>query len=258
MKFIIGKKIEMTQRFAEDGSVVPVTIVEAGPCIVSQVKTAERDGYSAVQVGFGTAKKLSKAERGHMKNLGAVKHLREFRMAQMPELKRGDTITAAVFVPGDLVTVRGISKGKGFQGVVRRHGFSGSLATHGHKDQLRMPGSIGSTDSGRVFKGTRMGGHMGSNSITLKNLAVVEVNAEKNLLYIRGAVPGSRGGLLVISTDGVMNLSVPPSAGNAVKKGDADGKQAAPQKGQGEIPAKPQPKGPSDSAEKQKGGKSKK
>lgn len=210
----------MTQRFTDDGNAVPVTVVEAGPCVVSQVKTEERDGYNSVQIGFGTAKKLSKAEKGHVKKLGDVKHLREFRLDEPEELERGNIIKASVFTSGDIVAVRGTSKGRGFQGVVKRHGFHGSPASHGHKDQLRMPGSIGATDAARVFKGTRMGGHMGASSVTLQNLTITEVDAEKNLLFIQGAVPGARGSLLLISGEGTMDLNAAPQKEEVVEKQD--------------------------------------
>jgi len=153
MKFILGKKLEMSQIFKDDGTVVPVTKVKAGPCQVTQVRNKDKDGYIAFQVGFGEKKKLNKPESGHLKKLGNYRYLIEFREDEKAELKKGDKITTAVFEIGDKVKVTGVSKGKGFQGVVRRHGFHGSPASHGHKDQLRMPGSIGATDPARVFPG---------------------------------------------------------------------------------------------------------
>ncbi len=209
MKFILAKKIEMTQRFAEDGTVTPVTVVEAGPCVVTQVKSADQDGYTAVQLGFGAKKRLTKSLTGHAKDLGTPRYFREFRVDETGELKRGDRITAGVFAAGDPVQVVGTSKGKGYAGVVKRHGFAGSKATHGNKDQLRTSGSIGATDAARVFKGTRMAGQMGDQQVTQTGLSIVEVDAANNLLFIKGAVPGARNGLLLISGDGEMKLEEP-------------------------------------------------
>lgn len=202
MKFILGKKLEMTQKFMEDGTVVPVTAILAGPCVITQIRTAEKDGYNAIQVGFLNKKKLNKPESGHLKDLGKFRYLREFRVDNFEnkdELKRGDEINVEKFEIGDVIKVSGISKGKGFQGVVKRHGFSGSPASHGHKDQLRMPGSIGATGPARVFKGTRLPGHMGDQRVTVKNLKVVEIDKDKNIMFIKGAVPGARNGLIEIS-----------------------------------------------------------
>jgi large subunit ribosomal protein L3 len=201
MKFILGTKNGMTQVFRENGVVVPVTRVKAGPCVVTQIKKESKDGVDAVPVGFFEQKKfrLNKPQQGHLKDLPSVKILKDFKAGSDHGLKRGDKFTVEVFESGDKVEVTGWSKGKGFQGVVKRHGFHGSPASHGHKDQLRMPGSIGATDAARVFKGTRMAGHMGASQITVKNLEIVEVNPEENELLIKGAVPGAKGGLLVIS-----------------------------------------------------------
>ncbi len=201
MKVILGKKLNMTQKFADDGRVIPVTAILAGPCTVTQVKTAETDGYQAVQVGFGNKKKISKPLAGHLKDLENFAFIREFRLKNQDatELKRGDKISVTDFNQGDVVQVTGTSKGKGFQGVVRRHGFHGSPASHGHKDQLRMSGSIGAGGVQHVFKGMRMGGHMGDDQITVKNLEVVDIDPTQNILYIKGAVPGARNGLVEIS-----------------------------------------------------------
>jgi large subunit ribosomal protein L3 len=201
MKFILGKKLEMTQKFMEDGTVVPVTAILAGPCTVTQIRSVEKDGYSAVQIGFLGKSKLNKSESGHLKDLGKFRYLREFRVDNFDKkegLKRGDEINVDNFEVGDVIKVSGNSKGKGFQGVVRRYGFSGSPASHGHKDQLRMPGSIGATGPARVFKGKKMPGHMGDRRITVKNLKVVEINKDKNIMFIKGAVPGARNGLVEI------------------------------------------------------------
>lgn len=206
MKFILGKKIEMTQVFRPDGTVVPVTRVVAGPCVVTQVKTKEKDGVEAVQLGFDTKKKfrMNKPETGHLKDIKigdddamAVRFLRDFTV-ENHGLKNGDVINAQTFVIGDKVTVVGTSKGRGFQGVVKRHGFHGQKATHGTKDQERMPGSLGAGGVQRVFKGMRMGGHMGDARVSVKNLEIVEVRPEQNEILIKGAVPGARGGLLMI------------------------------------------------------------
>lgn len=191
MKFILGKKIEMSQVYRPDGTIVPVTLVQAGPCVVTQVKTVERDGYQAVQVGFLPAKKLSKPEEGHLKDLEKMRHLCEFRVADGSAFKRGDVIDVTAFQLGDKVNVSGVSKGKGFQGVVRRHGFHGHPTSHGHKDQERMPGSIGAGGVQHVLKGRRMGGHMGDDRVTVKNLDVVEIR-EGGILALKGAVPGAR------------------------------------------------------------------
>lgn len=198
MKVILGKKLEMTQVFAQDGKVIPVTLVQAGPCVVTDVKTDERDHYHAVVVGFGKTRRASKAQIGAWKELGAFEAVREFRADAPVEAKRGDVIDVKAFAAGDHVDVVGTSKGHGFQGVVKRHKFAGGPATHGHKDNLRMPGSIGAGGVQRVFKGRRMGGHMGTDRVTVKNLQIIQVDPEKNILAISGAVPGARGGLLLI------------------------------------------------------------
>jgi large subunit ribosomal protein L3 len=196
MKFILGRKIEMSQVYRPDGTVVPVTLVEAGPCVVTQVKTDDRDGYTAVQLGFMPRRTISKPQQGHLKDLPAFSVLREFRVEKTPELKRGDAVDAAVFTPGDVIHVSGTSKGRGFQGVVKRHGFHGQKATHGHKDQLRAPGSIGAGGIQHVFKGTRMAGRMGDERITVQNLEVVEVRG--GVIAIKGAVPGARNSVIEI------------------------------------------------------------
>ena len=199
MKFILGKKGIMTQIFSEEGRVHPVTIIEAGPITVTQVKTPEKDGYTAVQVGFGAVKEkhLNKAQIGHFKGVGLFAHTLEFRDADAT-LKVGDQLNVSTFAPGDIVRVSGISKGKGFQGGVKRHGFHGGPRTHGQKHSEREVGSIGGGLRTRVPKGMRMGGRMGSDRITVKNLKVVNVDSEKNLLYVEGAVPGRPGTLLEI------------------------------------------------------------
>ena len=209
MKFILAKKKRMDQIFNEEtGKMNPVTIVEAGPCFVSQIKTIEKDGYSAVQVVSGKKKKVSKSLLGHFKKLSGNAKSKEFRIdpESASTFTVGDKLTVASFSEGDDVAVTGRSKGRGFQGVVKRHGFKGSPASHGHKDQLRMPGSIGATDPARVFKGTRMGGHMGDVQVTTTGLTILKVDTDKNFLYIKGAVPGSINGNIVIKGSGDMTI----------------------------------------------------
>jgi large subunit ribosomal protein L3 len=198
---LIGRKIGMTQVFVETGELVPVTVIQAGPCTVVQRRTAARDGYAAVQLGWGEQKpqRLSKAELGHSKSAGRVPRvLREFRDAG--DLEVGHEFKVAdVFKPGDRVDVTGVSKGRGYSGVIRRHGFSGFPATHGTHEYFRHGGSIGNRSyPGRVFKGKRMAGQLGDARVTTQNLSIVEVRAEENLLLVRGAVPGSRNGIVVI------------------------------------------------------------
>ena len=202
MKGLIGKKVGMTQIFDENGAALPVTLIEAGPCYVTFIRLTGRDGYSAVQLGFGEApqRKLTGGQLGHLKKSGApsLRYLREFRVKET-ELKEGDTLTVEVFQIGDRVDVIGTTKGKGFAGGVKRHGFGGGPVTHGQSDRTRAPGSIGATTTpGRVFKGTRMAGHMGSQKVTSQNMSVEFVDAEKNLIGVSGSVPGAKGGLVFI------------------------------------------------------------
>jgi len=200
MKFIIAKKLEMSQRFRADGTVVPVTLLQAGACTVTQVKTEDKDGYTAVQIGCGKEKHPTKPLAGHLKGAGAnFKTLKEFRVEDAGTLAVGGTVDASQFQPGEFVEVSGVSKGKGFQGVVKRHHFRGGPRTHGHKDNLRMPGAIGSGGMQRVFKGMRMGGHMGVDQVTVKNLEVIEVDAAKGILAVKGAVPGAHGSVVLVS-----------------------------------------------------------
>lgn len=198
MPFIIGRKIEMTQVFQEDGRVVPVTLVKVEPNVVTQVRHYEPQGFVGVQLGTDVTKKaLGKAQAGHLKDLATCKTLREFRVAAT-ELERGQTVDVTVFEPGMKIDVTGTSKGRGFQGVVKRHGFHGSPASHGHKDQLRMPGSIGSQEQAPVAKGKRMPGHMGDDRVTVKNLEVVQIDPKQQTIAVKGAVPGARGSLITI------------------------------------------------------------
>jgi len=202
MKFILGKKIRMSQIFDENDKVIPVTLIDAGPCYVTQVKTEEKDGYSSVQIGFEEKKDkhTNKAQQGHFKKSGIGNNLRYLKEFKAEGLKIGDKIDVSIFNPGEIVRVSGISKGKGFQGVVKRHGFSGAKATHGTKHNERAPGSIGSAWPQRVFKGKRMAGRMGSDRITVEGLEIVGIDKEENLLVIRGALPGRKGTLLEIIT----------------------------------------------------------
>ena len=196
---LIGKKVGMSQIFVEGGVVVPVTLIEAGPCYVTQIKTEKRDSYNAIQIGFGEAKKLNKPDKGHLKDIPAVEHLREIRTDDVERYQRGQKLDASVFAVGDLVDVVGISKGKGFAGSVKRHHFHGGPKTHGQSDRMRAPGASNATTTpGRVFKGTRRPGHMGARRVTVQNLQVVLVDPERNLLAIKGAVPGANNDLVMI------------------------------------------------------------
>jgi len=192
----------MSQIFNQNGKVIPVTLIKAGPCWVTQVKTEDQDSYSSVQIGFEPAKSkhVNKAQQGHFKKAGLKRNYRYLREFSAQELKLGHKIKVDIFNPGEIVKIIGISKGKGFQGVVKRHGFSGANATHGTKHNERAPGSIGSAFPQRVFKGKRMAGRMGNDRITVKGLEIVEVDKDENILAIKGAVPGKIGTLLEIIT----------------------------------------------------------
>ena len=203
-KGLIGKKLGMTQIFDEKGNVIPVTVVEAGPCVVAQIKTEDNDGYNAVQLGFGDVKDkhINKPEKGHFAKakLTAKKHLREFRLDSIEGLKVGDELKADVFEAGEKVDVQGTTKGKGFQGVIKRHGQHRGPMGHGSMYH-RRPGSMGATSTpGRVFKGKKLPGHMGSVTVTVQNLDVVRVDMDKNVLLIKGSVPGAKGAILKIKS----------------------------------------------------------
>jgi len=199
---IIGRKIGMGRVFSQDGKVEAVTAIEAGPCVVTQVKTRGKEGYNAAQLGFGESKSLNSPQKGHLKKLGQFKHLQEFRI-EAEDVKVGDKIDVSLFKEGDLVDIRGVSKGKGFAGVVKRYHFAGGPKTHGQSDRHRAPGSIGSTTSpGRVLKGKRMAGHMGNRRVTVRHLKVYKTDPERNLLLVRGAVPGAKNGLVLINKAG--------------------------------------------------------
>ena len=201
MKALLGTKIGMTQILAEDGTATPVTLIQAGPCTVTQVKSVEADGYNAVQVALGEGKNLSKAVVGHVKSAKvSPKYIREFRVDELPaDLKVGDAIDVSSFALGDLVKATGTSKGKGFAGTVKRHNFNTSKKTHGGNGNVRRPGSIGSMYPQKVFKGKRMAGRMGHDQVTVKNLAVAYIDPTNNLIGLKGAVPGPRKGLIVLN-----------------------------------------------------------
>lgn len=202
MKVLLGKKMAMDQVFATDGNVVPVTWIAAGPLTVLGTRTNEA-GKSVAIMGFDTKKRVAKPQAAFFGDLGAFRTVREFALAEGEALERGAKIDVTVFTAGDLVSVVGTAKGRGFQGVVKRHGFSGSPATHGHKDQLRKSGSIGAGGIQRVFKGMRMAGRMGNNRVTVKNLEVVAIDVERNMLALKGAIPGARGSMVTIfATEG--------------------------------------------------------
>ena len=202
MKAILGKKVGMTQIFDENGVVIPVTVIEAGPCSVVQVKTVETDGYNAVQIGFGSVKenKVNKPKAGHFAKAGvkAVKNLREFRVEEVSDVKVGDEIKVDTFNVGDSVDIQGTTKGKGFQGVIKRHGQHRGPMGHGSMYH-RRPGSMGSTSTpGRVFKGKKLPGHMGVNTVTIQNLKIVKVDTDKNVILVKGSVPGNKYSVLKI------------------------------------------------------------
>ena len=199
----LGKKIGMTQIFREDGRVVPVTVIEAGPCVVTQVKTMETDGYEAIQLGFGDVKRRNKPLSGHLKNSRLSRYLREVTADNTTEFEVGQTIGVDIFEAGEKVDVIGRSKGRGFAGVMKRWGFAGGPRTHGQSDRARAPGSIGGgTTPGKVYKGLKMSGHMGNRRITVKGLEIVEVDAERNLLLVKGGIPGAPNSLVQIRRAG--------------------------------------------------------
>lgn len=196
---LLGRKVGIIQTFDEKGRLRGTTVIEAGPCLVTQVKTEERDGYTALQLGYGTAKRVNKPMRGHMQRLGDLRHLREFRVDDPGQHEVGERIGVEIFQKGDRVDVTGTSKGRGFAGVVKRHHFAGGPKTHGQSDRHRAPGSIGSGNTpGRVFKGMKMGGHMGAERVTVTNLEVLESNPARGILLVAGSVPGARSGLVRI------------------------------------------------------------
>lgn len=203
MSGLLGKKIGMTRIFDDTGSMIPVTVIQAGPCYVTQVKTEENDGYSSIQLGFGEKKEknTTRPVMGHLKsaNAPALQVLKEFSFDGDAELNLGDTVNVDIFAPGDEVKISGNSKGRGFAGVMKRHGFSGAQKTHGQSDRMRAPGSIGqSSYPSKVMKGMKMGGRMGNKKASVFGLVVVKIDTENNLLFVRGAVPGARNSYLEI------------------------------------------------------------
>ena len=230
-KAIIGKKVGMTQIFDEMGKVIPVTVIEAGPCVVTQKMTVEKEGYEAVQLGYEevTEKHISKPEAGHLKKngLGMLKHLKEFKLENAAELNVGDVLKADVFAAGDKVDVTGTSKGHGYAGVIKRHGAQRTPTSHGGGPVHRHAGSMGScTDPSRIFKGKIGAGHMGVDQVTVQNLDVVQVDPELNMLVIRGAIPGPKGGLVYVKS----TIKTAP-----VKKGEGAGISLNPQKASARV-----------------------
>lgn len=199
MKFILGKKLGMSRIFDKKGNSVPVTLVEAGPCVVVQVKTVEKDGYEAVQIGFGAAKKISRPLKGHLKGLGNFRYLKEFRLKK-PVFKAGDKIDVSAFETGELLKARGISKGKGYAGVMKRHGFKGGPASHGQKHSARERGSSGARFPEHVVKGMPMPGRMGQNHVTVEDLEIMAIDKDKNILAVKGAIPGKKDALVELET----------------------------------------------------------
>ena len=203
LRGFLGKKIGMSQIFRENGESVPVTVIQAGPCAVTQIKSEETDGYNAVQLGFGATKNLNKPERGHLKNSDPVKHLREVKADNLHDYSIGQQISVDIFDVGEKIDVIGTTKGKGFAGTMKRHGFGGGPRTHGQSDRGRAPGSIGGgTTPGKVYKGLKLAGHMGNERVTVKNLEIVQIDQDRNLLVVKGGVPGAPNGLLVIRRKG--------------------------------------------------------
>ena len=203
LRGFLGKKIGMSQVFRDNGELVPVTVIQAGPCAVTQIKSKETDGYNAVQLGFGATKKLNKPERGHLKNSEPVKHLREVKADNLQDYSIGQQISVDIFDVGEKIDIIGTTKGRGFAGSMKRHGFGGGPRTHGQSDRSRAPGSIGGgTTPGKVYKGMKMAGHMGNEQVTVKNLEIVQIDQDRNLLVVKGGVPGAPNGLLVIRRKG--------------------------------------------------------
>ena len=199
IKGFLGKKIGMSQVFREDGILVAVTVLEAGPCVVTQIKTQEHDGYEAVQLGFGEVKRRNKPMAGHYKTSRLCRHIKEVGADDVNEFQVGQNLTVDVFKPGEFVDVTGRTKGRGFAGVMKRHGFAGGPRTHGQSDRARAPGSIGGgTTPGKVYKGMKMAGHMGNRRVTVKGLEVIQIDLDRNLLLLKGGIPGGPNGLLEI------------------------------------------------------------
>ena len=210
----------MTQVFTKDGTVESVTAIEAGPCTVTQIKTAAKEGYNAIQLGFGESKRLNAPEKGHLGKLGLFRHLREFRVEEAPKVEVGHRVDVTLFQPGDKVDVIGLSKGRGFAGVVKRYHFAGGPKTHGQSDRHRAPGAIGSgTTPGHIVKGLRMAGHMGNARVTVRRLEVVRSDPDRNLLLVKGAVPGAKDGLLEIRKSRKQDRKQPEKQAESKKQG---------------------------------------
>ncbi|MDO8472546.1 MAG: 50S ribosomal protein L3 [Dehalococcoidia bacterium] len=200
---IVGRKIGITQIFAPNGKIIATTAIEAGPCVVTQVKTKDRDGYEAVQMGFGEAKRVNAPLAGHLGKLGKIRYMKEITADETKGIEVGTRVDASLFAKGESVDVTGVSKGKGFAGGVKRYHFHGGPKTHGQSDRHRGPGSIGATTTpGRVLKGQRMAGHMGSDQVTIRNLRVLEADPARNLLLVRGSVPGPAGSMVIVHKAG--------------------------------------------------------
>jgi len=226
---ILGRKLGMTQVFDKSGGAHAVTLIEAGPCVVIQVKTSESDGYAAVQLGYGTAKRVNQPMRGHLKKLGDFRYLREFPVDDPGEHKVGEKVGVELFQEGDYVDVAATSKGRGFAGGVRRYGFRGGPKTHGQSDRHRAPGSIGAgTTPGRVLKGLHMAGHMGAERVTVRHLRVMESDPGRGLLFLKGAVPGARNGLVYIrhSAKTIAQVRARRAARPADRRGEAPPEEA--------------------------------
>ena len=199
LRGFLGKKIGMSQVFRDNGELVPVTGIQAGPCAITQIKSEDTDGYNAVQLGFGATKKLNKPERGHLKNSEPVKHLREVKADNLQDYSVGQQISVDIFDVGEKIDIIGTTKGRGFAGSMKRHGFGGGPRTHGQSDRSRAPGSIGGgTTPGKVYKGMKMAGHMGDKIRTIQNIEIVKTDSENNLLYLKGSIPGSKNSEVLI------------------------------------------------------------
>lgn len=220
---LLGEKLGMTQVFREDGTAQAVTVLQAGPCMVTQVKTMAKDGYEAVQLSFGEKRRLNKAEEGHLRQAGKFRYLRELPPADLDYVQVGQTVDVSIFQAGDIINVTGTTKGRGFAGGIKRHGFSGGPKTHGQSDRHRAPGSIGAgTTPGRVLKGKRMAGHMGNVRVTAQNVEVVQVDVERNLLLIKGSVPGANRQLVLIqhNIEGIQRLKQAPIWSRPIEEAD--------------------------------------
>ena len=226
---LLGEKLGMTQVFREDGTAQAVTVLEAGPCMVTQVKTMAKDGYEAVQLSFGEKRRLNRPEEGHLRQAGKFRYLRELPPADLDYVQVGQSVDVSIFQPGDILNVTGTTKGRGFAGGIKRHGFSGGPKTHGQSDRHRAPGSIGAgTTPGRVFKGKRMAGHMGNVRVTAQNVEVVQVDLERNLLLIKGSVPGANRQLVLIqhTAGGIQRLKQNPIWSRSVEVDIKEGPDA--------------------------------